>query len=133
MNINNNSRVVIIGSGGHAQVVASTLIATGHEISGFYDDDETKWGSHIFGLPVIGPINQIMSSNDFSHGIIGIGENDVRKGIAQKLDIDWITVVHPFSWVHPEATLGVGTIICAGAIVQPGSSIGSHVINVSEG
>ncbi len=126
--MNHNSRIVIIGSGGHAHVVTSTLIAVGHQVVGFYDDDEQKWGTHIFGIPVIGPINKLMSSNNFSHGIIGIGQNEVRKRIAEELDLNWITVVHPFSWVHPEVQLGVGTIICAGAIVQPSAQIGSHVI-----
>ncbi|MEM9508121.1 MAG: acetyltransferase [Cyanobacteria bacterium P01_E01_bin.35] len=126
--MNSNSRVVIVGSGGHAQVVASTVIANGHQIMGFYDDDEQKWGKRIFDIPVIGSIDQLMSSNDFDYGIIGIGDNELRKHIASKLDLDWITVVHPFSWIHPDVTLGVGTVICAGAIVQPGADIGSHVI-----
>ena len=126
--MNSQSRVAVIGSGGHACVVASTLMATGHQVVGFYDDDQQKWGSHIFGIPIIGAIEQLASSKDFSHGIIAIGQNEIRKNIATKLDIDWITLIHPFSWVHPDVTLGVGTIICAGAIVQPCANIGSHVI-----
>ena len=123
-----NKRIAIIGASGHALVVASTLIEVGHKIVGFYDDDQQKWGNHIFNIPVIGPISELMSSRNFSHGIIGIGQNKVRKHLAEELDIDWITVVHPFSWIHPEVRLGVGTIICAGVIVQPGAQIGSHVI-----
>lgn len=126
--MNNKPRVAIIGSGGHAHVVASTVIANGHQVVGFYDDDESKWGSNIFGIPIIGSMDLLMSSRNFSHGIIAIGQNKIRHHIAKKLDIEWITVVHPFSWVHPEVELGVGTIICAGAIVQPGANIGSHVI-----
>ena len=126
--MNSSSRIVIIGSGGHACVVASILMATGQKVVGFYDDDEQKWGTHIFGIPVVGAIQQLMSAKNFSHGIIGIGKNEIRKNIAEKLDIDWMTLIHPFSWVHPEVTLGAGTIICAGAIVQPGAKIGSHVI-----
>ena len=126
--MNSNPRIAIVGAGGHASVVASTLISTGHQIVGFYDDDEQKWGNRIFDIPIIGSIDRLMYSQNFSHGIIAIGQNEVRKRLVEELDIDWITVVHPFSWVHPEVTLGVGTIICAGAIVQPGARIGSHVI-----
>ena len=126
--MNNESRVAIIGSGGHAHVVASTVMANGHKITGFYDDDEGQWGKYIFGSPVIGSTDLLLSTNDYSHAIIGIGQNEVRRRIAERFDLNWITVVHPFSWVHPEVTLGVGTVICAGAIVQPGASIGSHVI-----
>ena len=126
--MNSNPRVAIIGSGGHAHVVASTLMAKGHTVVGFYDDDEQKWGNCIFDIPVIGSTEMLLSSNDFSHGIIAIGKNEVRKSIVNKLDIDWISVIHPFAWVHPDVKLGAGTIICAGAIVQPGATIGSHVI-----
>ncbi|MEI6442546.1 MAG: acetyltransferase [Nostocales cyanobacterium ELA583] len=123
----NKQRVVIIGAGGHAKVVASTLIAAGGQVVAFYDDDLQKRGTYIFGIPVVGPVSELASEN-FSHAIIGIGKNEVRKRLVEELDLDWISVVHPCAWVHPEVLLGVGTVVCAGAIVQPYSKIGSHVI-----
>jgi len=123
----NKQKVVVIGAGGHAKVVASTLMAAGHQVVGFYDDDLQKRGTHIFGIPVVGPISEL-KYDSFSHAVIGIGLNEVRKRLVEKLDLDWITVIHPYAWVHPEVSLGAGTIVCAGAIVQPYSRIGSHVI-----
>jgi acetyltransferase EpsM len=120
-------RIAIIGAGGHAAVVASTIIAAGNEVAGFFADVQSSWGTKILGIPVIGPISEITSKN-CSHAIIAIGTNEARKRIAAEIDIDWFTVVHPFSWVHPEVPIGKGTIICAGAIIQPGARIGSHVI-----
>lgn len=120
-------RIAIIGAGGHATVVASTLIAAGHEVAGFFDDAPSSWGSRILGIPVMGPISKL-SAAAFSHAIIGIGGNEARKQIAEQLDLEWMTVIHPFSWVHPGVRLGRGTIICAGAVVQPGAQIGAHVI-----
>lgn len=122
-----NPRIAVIGAGGHAQVVASTLIAAGHEVVGFYDDDPQKWGSKIFNIPVIGSIAKLTSDN-CSHAILGIGSNEVRKRLAEQLDLEWIAVVHPFAWVHPEVSLGAGTVVCAGAIVQPNAQIGLHAI-----
>jgi acetyltransferase EpsM len=119
--------VAIIGAGGHAKVVASTLLAAGYRISGFYDDDSEKWGKYIFDVPVVGSIESLKDSKH-SRAIIGLGDNKTRKNLATELDLDWVTVVHPFAWVHPEVRLGVGTIVCAGAVVQPGARIGSHVI-----
>jgi acetyltransferase EpsM len=119
--------VAVIGAGGHAKVVASTLMAAGYQVSGFYDDDADKWGKSIFNIPIVGPINDL-KSGDRSRAIIGLGDNKARQKLATKLDLDWITVVHPFAWVHPEVRLGVGTVVCAGAVVQPGATIGSHVI-----
>lgn len=126
--MNQASKIVVIGSGGHAAVVASTLITSGYKVVAFYDDDSQKWGSSILGIPITGPVHKVLSANDFSHGIVAIGQNEQRKKLVQKLDLNWISVIHPFSWVHPEVEIGVGTIVCAGAIVQPGATIGSHVI-----
>lgn len=123
----NKERIAVIGAGGHAKVVASTLIAAGHQVVGFYDDDLQKKGTHIFGIPVIGPLGELKSDN-FSHAIIGIGENEVRKRLVEELNLNWITVIHPYAYVHPEVYLGAGTVVCAGAIVHPYTKIGSHVI-----
>jgi sugar O-acyltransferase (sialic acid O-acetyltransferase NeuD family) len=122
-----NSGVAVLGAGGHGKVVASTLMAAGHKLIGFYDDNPQTWGTYIFNVPVVGPINEVTSEN-CSHAILGIGSNKIRKRLAEQLDLNWITVVHPFAWVHPEVSLGIGTVVCAGAIVQPYSRIGSHVI-----
>ena len=123
----NKERIAVIGAGGHAKVVASTLMDAGHQVVGFYDDDLQKRGTHIFGIPVVGPLGEL-KYNDFSHAIIGIGENEVRKRLVEELNLNWINVIHPLAYVHPEVYLGVGTVVCAGAIVQPYSRIGSHVI-----
>ncbi len=123
----NKKRVAIIGAGGHAKVVASTLMAQGHNVTGFYDDNSQKWGEAILGIPIIGPVSELTSVN-CDRAIIGVGDNKVRKELAERMDLDWITVIHPFSWVHPDVLIGVGTIICAGSIVQPGAKIGDHVI-----
>ena len=119
--------IAIIGAGGHAAVVASTLLAAGHPVAGFFDDAPESWGTRILDLPVLGPIRQIPDSG-CTHGILGIGDNRARKTLAERIRLEWITAVHPFAWVHPEATLGPGTIVCAGSVVQPGARIGSHVI-----
>lgn len=120
-------RVAVIGAGGHGAVVASTLKAAGHEVVGFYADVPSIWGTKVLDIPVIGPISELSSAH-CSHAIIGIGDNVARKRFAEEIDIDWMTVVHPFAWVHPDVSLGAGTVVCAGSIIQPEAVVGSHVI-----
>ena len=49
--------VYILGAGGHAKVVASTLLAAGYRGAGFFDDDAGKWKQYAFlGLPVLGDL-----------------------------------------------------------------------------
>jgi sugar O-acyltransferase (sialic acid O-acetyltransferase NeuD family) len=119
--------IAIIGAGGHATVVAATLLAAGHKVAGFFDDEPSTWGTRILDIPVLGPLRQIPDSG-CTHGIIAVGNNRARKSLAGGIRLEWITAVHPFSWVHPDATLGPGTLVCAGSVVQPGARIGSHVI-----
>lgn len=121
------SPVAIIGAGGHARVVASTLRACGRTVAAFYDDDNSTWGKTFCGVSVAGPISAIANSG-ITHAIIGIGDNAARKRVADQLGLEWVTVVHPFSWVHPDVALGPGTLVCAGAVVQPGAKVGAHVL-----
>ena len=115
--------IVVIGAGGHAKVVISTLLAHGLPIAAVFDDDETKWGTDEQGIRVSG-----MERERGGRAIIGIGDNAKRREIARALNFAWETVVHPSACVHPSAKLGRGTVVFAGAIVQPGAVIGDHVI-----
>lgn len=123
-----SEHIALIGAGGHACVVASTLVAAGHTVAGFFDDDPAKAGARFCNAPILGPIAEARSSTAFSRAIVAIGRNTVRKRIAEELDLDWISVVHPWAWVDPGATIGPGTVVFAGAIVQSNARIGSHVI-----
>ena len=121
------SEVVVIGAGGHAKAVISTLQAAGHRVVAVYDDDQARWGSEILGVPVRGPVAAAGEAGAAS-GVVAIGGNALRKKIAGRVRLRWLTVVHPAAWVAPDAQLGAGTVVFAGAIIQPGCVVGQHVI-----
>ncbi len=121
--VENKAGVAVIGAGGHAKVLISTLIARGVPIAGVFDDDSTKWGQNAQGTRVSAVERQRGGS-----AIIGIGDNVKRREIARTLDFEWETVVHPSAYVHPSAKLGRGTAVFAGAVVQSDAVIGDHVI-----
>lgn len=121
------SEVVVMGAGGHAKVVISTLQAAGHTVVAAYADDEARWGCEILGVPVRGPLAAAGEAGVAS-GVIAIGCNETRKKVARVVNLRWLTVVHPAAWVAPDAQLGEGTVVLAGAIVQPGCVVGRHVI-----
>lgn len=115
--------VVVIGAGGHAKVLISTLTACGVSVAAVVDDDDTKWGMDAQGTRV-GRIERELGGR----GIVGIGDNAQRREMARTLSLEWQTVVHPSAYVHPSAKLGRGTVVFAGAVVQPDAVIGDHVI-----
>ena len=117
----------IIGAGGHAKVIIATLQACDLKIMGIFDDDHTKKGSLILGVPVLGPVCDI-PRYDVKKAVIGIGANHVREKIANAYDLNWISVVHPEALVHPSVILGRGSVVFAKSIIQPDASVGDHVI-----
>ncbi|MGH8520689.1 MAG: acetyltransferase [Gammaproteobacteria bacterium] len=121
--------VYILGAGGHAKVVASTLLAAGYRGAGFFDDDAGKWGQTVLGLPVLGDLSQALRIEGGMAAVIGIGDNKRRREIATTYtNIKWLSIIHPRTYVHPTVRLGRGTVIFAGAVIQPDARIGEHCI-----
>lgn len=117
--------VIVIGGGGHAKVVVATLFEAGYRVCCIYDDARERWGRSIMGVPVVGAIDEI---SGYRRAVIAIGDNVGRRSIAERLDLDWLTVVHPRAYVDSSVSLGCGTVVLAGAVVQPDVRVGSHVI-----
>lgn len=119
--------VVVIGAGGHAKVVISTLRAAGHEVAAVFDDDPAKWGTRVLGVEVVGGVGAI-AEHPYAHGVVAIGDNRVRRAVAGKVGLRWVTAVHPGAHVDASAAIGPGSVVFAGAVVQPGAVIGGHVV-----
>ena len=118
-------QVIVLGAGGHAKVVVSTLRAAGYEVLALYDRDPTKAGRELMGVR-IRPQEEVPRCG---LAVIGIGGNGTRRRLAEELPLlEWLTLVHPAAWVDPGVKLGPGTVVFAGAVVQPDTVIGSHVI-----
>ncbi|MGH8533066.1 MAG: acetyltransferase [Gammaproteobacteria bacterium] len=120
--------VYVLGAGGHAKVVVSTLQAAGVTVTGLFDDDRGKWDRRVLGVPVLGALEQGSEVNDAA-AVIGIGDNGMRQRIAEQYDnLEWLSIIHPSACVHASARLGRGTAVFAGAVIQPDARIGEHCI-----
>ncbi|MBX3740910.1 MAG: acetyltransferase [Akkermansiaceae bacterium] len=125
--------VIIIGGGGHAKVVASTLQAAGQPVLGFTDTGGAR--PEMSGIPQLGGDEAIAgydpSSVELVFGIGCIQPGPARAAIFHRfkgMGYDFRTVVHPTAWVAPDVEIGEGTVVFAGAIVQPGTRIGVNTI-----
>lgn len=119
--------VSVLGAGGHSKVVISLLLtALGHQaIDAVYDDDPEKVGGTVLGVPV----RSMAELAADARAVIGIGDNKVRKAIDERFPhLQWVTIVHPSAIVDVTAQIGPGTVIFAGAVVQPHVCIGRHAI-----
>jgi sugar O-acyltransferase (sialic acid O-acetyltransferase NeuD family) len=127
--------IFILGAGGHAWVVADILLqmqtaSQDLEILGYLDDNLQLHGKRFLGLPVLGALDDL---SRLSHDavVVAIGDNTVRRRVFTTLyeqGESFVTARHPRATIAGDVALGTGTMICAGAIVNPGSTIGVNVI-----
>lgn len=119
--------VIIIGTGGHAKVIADIILCSGDNLIGFLTSDQDK--KTFIGKPILGSDTDYKKyiSNEF---IIAIGDADVRERIAMQMpDAKWYTAIHPSATVSElETSIGVGSAVMANAVINPCSKIGHHCI-----
>lgn len=104
-------RILIIGAGAQAAVVAEIL--------------------ELRGTPAVGMIEHDRPLPAHDAVIVAIGDNHARRTVTEKLVAGGerlATAVHPFSSIARSAVIAPGSMICAGAVVQPRARIGRGVI-----
>lgn len=118
--------IILIGGSGHAKVIIDCIRASGSAVFGILDDG-IQQGTQVLGVPVLGSVDDYMCYKDHSF-LIAIGNNRVRRLIAEKMDVRWTTVVHPSAVVSPGARLGAGTVVMPNAVVNMCAVVGAHCI-----
>ena len=119
--------VVIIGTGGHAKVVADIVRCSNDTIVGFLDG--IKPYGEFLGYPVLGSDDDYVKYQNYKF-IVAIGNPNVRERIVNKLEnVRWYTAVHPTAIISDlDTAVDEGTMICANAVVNAGARIGKHCI-----
>jgi sugar O-acyltransferase (sialic acid O-acetyltransferase NeuD family) len=128
--------LIMLGAGGHARVLHALAIAADHLVIGLCDPELTAKGeTHWNGIPVLGGDEALQDIDPTSTGLInGIGQlvgSQLRERIYTRMrsaGFHFPPLIHPSAWVAPDVTLDDGVQVMAGAIVQPGCSIGSNTI-----
>ncbi|WP_261306565.1 acetyltransferase [Paenibacillus andongensis] len=125
--------LVVIGEGGHGKVIRELIHSKrDYKIIAILDDkyDELTVTNDIY----IGPISSahdLMNRMNHLKFIIAIGNNEVRKLIVSKLGLskeNYISLIHDTAVISPSASIGDGTVVMAGTIVNAEAVIGDHVI-----
>jgi sugar O-acyltransferase (sialic acid O-acetyltransferase NeuD family) len=128
-------RVLILGAGGHAQVVADILLRAGEagaavEPLGYLDDNPLLTGQFLLGLPVLGRMADL---GRVAHDalVVAIGGNATRRRLfesLQKQGEQFTIARHPSAIIAPDVQIGQGVMVCAGVIINPGCTIGANAI-----
>lgn len=119
-------RLIIIGASGHGKVTADIALLNGYEEIVFLDDDESL--TECAGFPVVGRTADAGHMDDDK--FVAIGNASIRERLQKDLEV--VTLVHPDAVIGRDVSLGNGSIVMAGAVINTGSSIGSGcIINTS--
>lgn len=125
----------ILGASGHGKVLAEIA-----ELNGFggivFFDDRYPALSHIELWPVLGDYKSLLSiAKDFDQVVVAIGSNSVRLQKHMQLmaaGAKSAALVHPSAIVSRYASLGSGTVVMAGAVINPFCDIAQAcIINTS--
>jgi len=124
-------RLAILGASGHGKVVADTAGCCGWQSIEFFDDAWPRLG-HNGVWPVTGNTTRLVERlADFDGVVVAIGNNSIRHAKLLELQAagaPMATLVHPSASVSRYASIGDGSVILAGAVVNADASVGLGAI-----
>lgn len=125
--------VILLGGGGHARVLLSTLLQNGSRVIGFADPNASR--SELLGVPRLGGDEAVLK-HDPNEVLLVNGIGSVGS-IANRLRIHeyfrtrryaFVSVIHSAAIIAQEGELSEGVQIMAGAVVQTGCVVGEGCI-----
>lgn len=124
-------RVIIIGAGGNAKVIADIIVKNNDELLGFLDDNIAEGTEILSGyknLGKIGESNQFQEQYEDVKFIISIGDSEIREKMAKDYSLKYYTAIHPTATIGLDVNIQEGTVVMAHASINSNTSIGSHCI-----
>jgi len=127
--------IFIFGAGGHGKIVISVIEEEGlYRIVWLADDEPSLKGKDFFGYTIVGSREDLlgkMASRGVSGGLVAVGDNQRRLDAAEwfvRRGVRLVKAVHPSAQLARGVTIGDGTVMMAGTVVNADSAIGRAVI-----
>lgn len=114
----------LFGDSGHGRVVYDIICAMGLRVDAFVDRSPKQ--DLCKGIPCF--LESAVSFTAADQLLFSIGDNAIRKRLAAKYAIPYLTAIHPSVVMGSEVTIGSGTAVMAGAVLNANAVIGSHAI-----
>jgi sugar O-acyltransferase (sialic acid O-acetyltransferase NeuD family) len=127
--------LVIWGASGHALTVADIVRREDRfTVVGFLDDIKPeRAGERFAGSEILGGRQELdgLRKRGLSHLIVAVGDRRARESLADEArrhGFELATAVHPAATLAEGVEPGAGTVVMAGAVVNPGTRVGENVI-----
>lgn len=135
-----NRKLIIIGAGGAGSEALwvvhrlNAAVSTGKlSVLGWVDDNPSRKGEWLEGLPVLGPSGQV--SQEFGGQDLlfhcAVGSNRHRQRLAELFEragFEATTLIDPSAIIAETAQVGLGSYIGPLSIVAPHAQVGRHVL-----
>lgn len=118
------TKLYLYGASGHCKVVVDILQSNKEVVTAIIDDNPKT--DVLLDAPVIQSGEFVFEKGQKL--IVSIGDNAIRKKIVQRVGGDFHIAIHPKSIISAFSSIGEGTIVAAGAIVNTDVVIGKHCI-----
>ena len=122
-----NRKVIIIGASGHGKVIADIVLKSHDILVGFIDDGVAKETIIFDHYKVLGDISCVEYFKDYEF-IIAIGNNAIRKKIAESINVNYYTAIHPTSIIASDVEIEEGTCVMARSVINMHAHIKKHSI-----
>jgi len=128
--------LIIVGASGHAKVIIDIVRRAGkHHIVGLVDRD-TPMGTIVLGCEVVGRTDAVADTARKlgAHAFfVAIGDNAARELVTRAIQasaphLELATAIHPSALLGDSVTVGAGTAIMAGVVINPMTRIGAGCI-----
>lgn len=134
--MNDKEKIIVIGSGGQAEVVIDILQEMNkYEILGLTTNEKTPY-DNILGVPVLGD-DSVLDSY-FNNGVKklamavgGFRNNTLRKKLFlhfKSKGFSFVNAIHPFTSISRTVSLGEGVIAYQGVVINTKAVIGDNCI-----
>lgn len=125
--------MIVIGGGGHAKVLVSTLLLQHRNVLGFVDLKPSL--PPLLGIAHLGDDGVVfLHPPDQVRLVNGVGSIDstvlhetVYENFRERQYV-FDTVIHPSAFIAADVQIEDGVQVMAGAVVQPGTRLGANVI-----
>ncbi len=121
--------IIIIGCGGYSKVIVDAIEQRREfKIKGYLDDG--KCGRGYKNYIILDKIkNASLYDDKNTWFVIAIGDNNIRMFISNEFSrLKYAIITHKNASISPSSTIGDGSVILGGSIVNADSKIGKHVI-----
>jgi sugar O-acyltransferase (sialic acid O-acetyltransferase NeuD family) len=133
--MSSKEEIILIGGGGHCKACIDVIEQEGSFIIKGIIDVPEKVGQTILGYPIIGSDNNlknIVSKYENFHITIGFIKNaELRNKLFKEIKSfgrKFPNIISPKAYVSKHSTIGVGTIILHGAIINADAKVGNNCI-----